>query len=589
MNPREVAAVLAEIAMLTEVVGDNPFRARAFATAARSLEISGADVEALARAGTLASLPGVGGGIASTIEELVQSGESSLHQRLRESTPVGLYDVMRVPGLGAKRIRTLYRELGVDSLDTLEAAAREGEVARLPGFGVKTEAKVLAGVAFARGSRGRRRFPAALEGAVHLLEAVRSMPEVEAAEIAGDLRRRLEVVDAMVVVAAASAPAAVLATFQGAHGGDQEALEVSADRVSVRLSDGVPLTLVCVRPADFVPAMVRETGNGEHMVALERQASAQGLKFTGHSLKRGRSRVQVADEEAFYVELGLQYVPPELREGNGEIEAAGDGLLPVLIEPEALRGTFHCHTTYSDGRGTVAEMAEAARALGWSYLGLADHSRSAGYAGGLSVAQVQKQHREIDAWNAANGGEGADRFRIFKGIESEILADGSLDYDDDLLARFDYVVGSIHSGFAIGERAMTARIVRAVENPRLTFLGHPTGRILLVRDAYPVDVREVIDAAAANGVAIEINADPARLDLDWRHVRYAAEKGVLIPINPDAHSTRALENVAFGVNQARKGWLTARQVLNTWTLEEVEGYFAQRKQEGAARANRGDR
>jgi DNA polymerase (family 10) len=271
-------------------------------------------------------------------------------------------------------------------------------------------------------------------------------------------------------------------------------------------------------------------------------------------------------------------VPPELREGWGEVEEAAAGRIPTLVEPDDLRGTFHCHTDWSDGRATLEEMAEGARAKGWQYLGIADHSRSAGYAGGLPPARAKQQMRAIDAWNEAHGGTGKARFRLFKGTESDILADGRLDYDDDVVAGFDYVVGSVHSAFHLPEREMTDRMVRAVSNPRLTILGHATGRLLLTREGYEVDVRAVIDAAAAHGVAVEINADPHRLDLDWQHVRYAAERGVLVPVNPDAHSVRGLDNVAFGVNVARKGWLSARQVLNTWTLPEVEQHFAERKQ-----------
>jgi DNA polymerase (family X) len=321
------------------------------------------------------------------------------------------------------------------------------------------------------------------------------------------------------------------------------------------------------------------------VVALQARAEARGLTLTADGLRKGKRRVALADEEALYRALDLAYVPPELREGWGEVEAAESGTVPELVALEDLRGTFHCHTSWSDGRATLEEMAEGARARGWQYLGIADHSPLASYAGGLPPAKLREQIRAIDAWNEAHGGRGAKRFRLFKGTESDIHPDGRLDYDDATLRALDYVVGSVHSAFKIGEREMTDRLVRAVSNPHLTILGHPTGRLLLTREGYDVDVRAVIDAAAEHGTAIEINADPARLDLDWHHVRYAAERGVLIPINPDAHSVRALDNVTFGVNMARKGWLTARQVLNTWTLKEVEEHFAERKQQGTTRTH----
>ncbi|HEX2092722.1 MAG TPA: DNA polymerase/3'-5' exonuclease PolX [Longimicrobiaceae bacterium] len=580
MNAREVAAVLGEIAMLGELAGESPFRVRAFAAAARTLETSGADLEALARSGELTSLPGVGPTIAGTIRELVETGRSSEHEALRARTPVGVYDLLRLPGLGTKRVRTLYAELGIDSLDRLEAAARSGEVARLPGFGAKTEARILDGLTFVRAASGRRRYPQALEVAVALLEPLRVHPGVAAAEIAGELRRRMETVAAVDLVAVSASPVEVLEDFLELHGlGDTVEAAVEG-RASLRLRDGLQVRLRCVPAARFVAAMVWETGSDGHLRELAAQAEERGMRLDADGLHRGPGLVPLPDEEALYAALGLGYVHPELREGEGEVVAAAEGRLPRLLELADLRGTFHCHTTYSDGRASVAEMAEGARARGWRYLGIADHSRSAGYAGGLSPAAVRRQLREIRAWNREHGGEGAERFRLFAGTEADILPDGTLDYPDDVLAGFDYVVGSVHSSFAMGERAMTDRVLRALENPHLTILGHPTGRLLLTREGYGIDVLAVIDAAAERGVAIEINADPHRLDLDWRHLRYAAERGVLIPINPDAHSVRGLDNVAFGVNAARKGWLTAREVLNAWELEEVEEHLAKRKPGG---------
>jgi DNA polymerase (family 10) len=579
VNPRDVAAVLAEIGTLMELSGGDAFRAKAYANAARRMETADVDLAALAREGKLTSLPGIGEGIASVVAEMVETGRSSLHESLVADTPPGLFDVMRVPGLGLKRVRTLHEELGVDSLDALEREARAGRVAALAGFGEKTAARVLEGLAFARASRGLRRYPAAMEAAVDLLEWTRAQPAVAAAEIAGALRRRAEVVNAVELVAASNNPAAVLDAFRSL-GGASAALDADG-RASISLADGLPVRLRVVDPRAFVAAMVIDTGAVDHVLALQARAEERKLSLDVDGLRKGKRLVELKDEEALYRALGLQYVPPELREGWGEVQAAEEGRIPMLVELHDLRGTFHCHTDWSDGRATLEEMAEGARAKGWSYLGIADHSRSAGYAGGLSPAKVRDQLRAIDAWNEAHGGKGRRRFRLFKGTESDILPDGRLDYDYDVLRSFDYVVGSVHSAFKLPEREMTDRMVRAVSNPRLTILGHATGRLLLTREGYEVNVRAVIDAAAEHGVAVEINADPHRLDLDWHHVRYAAERGVLVPVNPDAHSVRGLDNVAFGVNVARKGWLTARQVLNTWSLEEVEEHFAQRKQGGA--------
>jgi DNA polymerase (family 10) len=570
MNAAEAAAVLSEIAMLMEIVGGDPFRARAFSNAARRLEGSGADIAALARAGELTRIPGIGEGIAGTLEELVRTGRSGLHARLVSETPVGLYDLMRIKGLGTKKIRALYSELGIDSLDALEEAARAGRIATLSGFGAKTEATILEGAAFVRQTRGKRRIDRAMELAERLAEHIRALPNVAAAEIAGELRRRMEIVASIDLVAATDRASDTLAAFRalGEHtagAGEREG------RAEIRFSDGFAARLACVPADHFGAALAVWTGSEAHVQALEARAAERGHTLTA----AGLAGVKTPTEEALYDALGLAWVPPELREGWGEVEAAARGTLPRLVERADLRGTFHCHTTASDGKATLAEMAEGARAQGWSYLGIADHSQAASYAGGLTPAAVKKQHREIDAWNSERGKGG---FRLFKGTEADILADGALDFPDATLASFDYVVGSVHSAFQQDERAQTDRLIRAIRNPRLTILGHATGRLLLGRSGYPVDVRAVIDAAAEEGVAIEINADPHRLDLDWRHARYAAERGVLIPINPDAHSVGGLDNVGWGVHVARKAWIGPRGVLNTWELAEVEEYFAQRKQ-----------
>ncbi|HEY0025206.1 MAG TPA: DNA polymerase/3'-5' exonuclease PolX [Longimicrobium sp.] len=582
MTAREAAAALSEIAMLLEVVGGNPFRAKAFSSAARALETSTADLHQLAAAGRLQSLSGVGEGIGAVLEELVGTGTSGMLEELRAKTPLGLYDLMKIKGLGAKRIRTLYADLGVDGLDALEKAALAGRIATLPGLGAKTEQKILEGIAFARSLRGRRRYYQAIEAAAGLLELVEGLPGVVQARAAGQVRRRLEVVDSIDLVASSKDPAAVLAAFRAIQGVESADDDDADHRAEVTFADGLTARLTCVLPTRFGAALVWATGSDEHLAQLSARAEERGHRLNAEGLAKGNRLVATPDEEKVYEVLGLAWIAPELREGWGEVQAAADGTLPKLVEAEDLRGTFHCHTTWSDGRASVAEMAQAARERGWAYLGIADHSQAAGYAGGLPPAAVRKQHREIDAWNAEHGGRGKKRFRLFKGVESDILADGRLDYDDAVLASFDYVVGSVHSGFQMPEREMTNRLIRAVSHPRITMLGHATGRLLLKRDGYAVDVRAVIDAAAEHGVCVEINADPHRLDVDWKNARYAAEKGVLVPINPDAHSTGALGNVLYGVNVARKAWLTAPQVLNTWELEPLEEFLAQRKQKSAS-------
>jgi DNA polymerase (family X) len=572
---RDVATLLAEIGILLELTGGDSFRARAFTNAARALDGVEADLPKLAAEDRLATLRGVGQGIASVIREYVLTGESRMHAELRAETPLGMYDLLRVSGLGPKRIHTLHKELGVQDLDSLESAARAGRIEGLPGFGPKTVKGILEGVEFARSSRQLRRYPDALEVAFRLLEWLRELHEVRDAEIAGALRRRLEVVDRIDLVASSDDPAAVLEAFRTRHGALDDG-EPSESEAVIRLVDGMVARLRCVKPSELVGAMVWETGNEAHLRALEARAAERGVSVDARGLTAGGKRLRPRREGKLYERLGLHYIEPELREGLGEVELAASGPLPRLVELEDLRGTFHCHTVASDGKATLEEMAEGARERGWSYLGIADHSRTAAYAGGLTLEEVRDQLATIDRLNAA----AEDGFRIFKGIESDILVDGRLDYPDAFLREFDYVVGSVHSSFRIGREAMTERVVRAIQHPSLTILGHPTGRLLLSREPYEVDIDAVLEAAASHRVVIEINSDPRRLDLDWRHVRQAATMGILVALNPDAHSVRALDNVAFGINMARKAGLEPRQVLNTWPLDEIIGYLEARKQAG---------
>jgi len=575
-TPREVAKLLANIGVLLELNGADAFRARAFTFAGRALEGVDADLLALARADRLTTLRGIGPGIASVVKEYVLTGRSTIYEELRTATPLGLYDLLRVPGLGPKRIHTLYRELGVDGLDALEAAIDSGAVAALPGFGRKTAAKIAQGIPFARSSRQLRRYPEAMELASRLLDWAVQLEGVLAVEIVGAIRRRMEVVDRIELLASAEHPNAVLDAFQCFQDGSLEDAQ-GEDEALLTLSDGVFVRFRCVPPASFVAATVWETGSAAHVEALARLASERGASFTRDGLFVRGEPVPLERESDLYERLGLAYVPPELREGLGEVERAAAGPLPPLVERTDLRGTFHCHTTASDGKASLEEMAGAARERGWCYLGIADHSRSASYAGGLSLQEVEQQRRAIERLNRRFAKDERRPFRLFWGIESDILPDGSLDYPDDVLLGFDYVVASVHSSFGMSEEEMTKRMVRAVRHPATTILGHITGRLLLTRAGYSVDVEAVLRAVAEAGVIIEINANPHRLDLDWRDVRRAAELGILIAVNPDAHSVRELDNVAFGVNMARKAGLTPRQVLNTWPLDEVSGYFAKRK------------
>ena len=560
MDKHAIALVLEEIGTLLDLHGESSFKVRAFQGAARAIESIDDDLAQLARSGTLEGVPGIGPATARVIREVVQTGTAKYYLDLRARTPSGFYELLGVPKLGAKRIRILHEELGIDSVEDLEQAARAGKIAKLKGFGGRTEELLLEGIAYVRGTMGRRRLADALDVGPRLLGFIKSLPGVIDAELAGELRRKLETVDGISIVAATAAAdvAEVLDTFS-ALPGMADAGRIDTHSAQARLSDGFTLRLICCAPKDFGVTVVRETGSSDHVRAL-------GARLAG---------LQARHEADVYEQLGLQFVEPELRETGAEVGVALRGELPALVALGNLRGCFHCHTVYSDGHGTVAEMARAAQQLKWRYLGIADHSKFASYAGGLSRSDVERQHGEIDAWNAEHG----SKLWLFKGIEADILSDGTVDYEDEsgLLETFDFVIGSIHSSFGLPQTAQTARLIRAMQNPNLTLLGHMTGRLLLSRAGYALDVETVLEAAAVSGVAIEINADPRRLDLDWRHWRGAKQRGVRTAINPDAHSARSLDVVEYGVYMARKGWLEPSDVINTWTLPAVRKFFKQRK------------
>ena len=567
MDKHAIALVLDEIGTLLDLHGENSFKARAFQAAARAVERSEIDVNDLARAGELEQIAGVGPATARVIRELIDTGTAKFYLDLRSRTPNGFYELLAVPKLGAKRIRILHEKLGIQSVADLERAAREGKIAELPGFGGRTQEILLEGINYVRGTLGRRRLHEALDVGPRLLGFVSALPGVIEAELAGELRRRKETVDGIDIVASVE-PAkkdVALKLFTELPGVMETGL-VGKDAAFARLSDGFQLRLRCVPPEEYAVVLVQQTGTEAHVDALQACAMVHGKTLT---------KLGASSEAELYERLGLQFVPAELRETGDEVQIASMQRLPELIDLGDLRGCFHCHTVYSDGRHTVAEMAEAARQRKWRYLGIADHSKNAGYAGGLNRDQIFRQQEEIDEWNAAHGG----KLWVFKGIEADILTDGRLDYEDepDVLESFDFVVGSVHSSFGLGIEAMTARLIRAMQNPALTFLGHATGRLLLSRAGYKIDVDTVFAAAREFGAAVEINADPHRLDLGWEHWRRGKELGVRTAINPDAHSTRSLGVVEYGVCMARKGWLEKSDVVNAWTLPAVRKFLAQRK------------
>jgi DNA polymerase (family 10) len=575
MDSRTAAHVLSQIGALLNVKGEQKFKARAYAGAARSLiALDTDDLAPLLRSGELADTPGIGPATLSVVRELVETGESSYLNQLREGIPSGLLELLRVPGLTTARVQLIHETLGVETLEDLERVAQNGELAKLPKFGQKTAEKILRGIEILRRNSHLKRFPAAAVEAHLLLANVVKHPDVVNAEVAGSIRRHNEVVADIDIVAECSAdPVMVAASFARSPGVSQSKAGANAASVQIQFVDGTHLDMHCVTKAEYPVALWRATGSTAHVEEMNVLAQERGFEIAGNSLI-GKSGDPIAlnNEDAFFTALDLEPIPPEMREGMGEIEAAARHELPNLLTFDDIRGILHCHSEYSDGTATIEEMANAARERGWDYIGISDHSESAFYAGGLKRDKLLRQHDEIDRLNSEMTG-----FRILKGIEADILADGRLDYDAAILDSFDYVIGSIHSRFSMDGEAMTKRVLAALDDPHLTILAHPTGRLLLSREPYALDVEAVLEKAAQVGVVVELNADPHRLDLDWRYCRQAKELGVTIEIGPDAHSPASLDNVHFGIGMARKAWLEAGEILNTRSADGVLAFARNRR------------
>ena len=594
MTKNEIADVLTEIGTLLELKGENPFKVRAYQTGARALEaIEETELARLVAEEKLGTVKGFGEALVQKITELHTTGKLEYFEKLKASIEPGLAEMLQIPGLGPKKIRALHDQLGVASIAALSAACAEGKVAALEGFGEKTQEKIVAGIKNREAYGRRHLWWDAWEVSEPIVAGLRALKQVKRAEAAGSLRRGMETVGDLDFLVAASEVAPVVDWFTKL-GGVKEVTAQGETKASVRFESGLQADLRIVPADQFVFALHHFTGSKDHNVQMRQRALGRGLSLSEWGLvpapasagpsagKEGEKRPTVKEtveaekakkhqirklknETELFQALGLHFIPPELREGLGEIEAAEKGELPRLVELGDLRGAFHNHTTASDGRNTLAEMVAAAEALGWEYLGIADHSKASFQANGLSEERLFKQIEEIQALNASK------RFKthVFAGVECDILPDGKLDYADAVLAKLDYVVASVHASMTQDEATMTKRIIRAIEHPHTTMLGHLTGRLLLRREGYRVDAAKVIDAAIANKVVIELNASPWRLDMDWRHWRKAAERGLVCAINPDAHETAGLLQVRAGINSARKGWLTKENILNTRSLSAV--------------------
>jgi DNA polymerase (family 10) len=576
MTKEEIAGVLEQIATLLELKDENPFKIRAYTNAARAIETFGANVADFQDEDAVAKIPGIGKSIALKIKELAETGSLKFFEELSAEFPTGILELFSLPGLGAKKIKALHDKLGVSSIEQLQTACEEGRVAGLPGFGETTQQKICGAIARRASHAGSFQFGQVAAEAEALRSDLAAHEAALQVEIAGSYRRRKEIVHDLDLLVATNEPGAITKLFVS-HPLVESVIAQGPTKSSVRLRSGVQCDLRVVTTAEYPFALAYFTGNKEHNIDMRSRALKRGWTLNEYRLavvpvdpkaktKKSAGKIpNVRDEADLYRAVDLDFIPPELRENCGEFKAAVEHSLPKLIEKENLRGTFHCHTVASDGHNTLEEMAEAARELGLEYLGIADHSRSSVQGHGIPAEKLLEQVAAIRKLNKTFEG-----FRVFAGVECDILRDGSLDFPNDVLSQLDYVVASVHSVFNLPEPEMTRRVIRALENPFVTMLAHPTGRLLLKRDPYQIDIPAVLDAAAHTGTWIELNAAPKRLDLDWRWWPLAKQKGVKCVINPDAHRTARLQDLWFGIGIARKGWLTRDDVVNCLPLAKIE-------------------
>jgi DNA polymerase (family X) len=583
MTKSEIAGILEQIAALLELKGENPFKIRAYTNAARAIETFGGNVPNFQDEEAVAKIPGIGKSIALKIKELAATGSLKYLEELSAEFPSGIMELFSLSGLGAKKIRALYDQLGISSIEQLQKACEEGRVAELSGFGQTTQQKLCDAIAKRAAHAGAFQFGQVAAEAETLRADLAAQPDALQVDIAGSYRRRKEIVHDLDLLVATKKPEAITKFFVS-HPLVESVIAQGPTKSSVRLRSGVQCDLRVVSTAEYPFALAYFTGNKEHNIELRSRALKRGWTLNEYRLVplppdpkakrkiRPKKTPKVRDEAELYRTVDLDFIPPELRENWGEFEAAEKHSLPKLIEKENLRGTFHCHTTASDGHNSLEEMAEAAQALGLEYLGIADHSRSQIQAHGLDekkllaqVAAIRKLNKKFDA------------LRLFAGVECDILRDGTLDFPDEVLSQLDFVVASVHSALGLSEADMTRRMVRAMENPFVTMLAHPTGRLLLKREPYKIDVPEILDAAARTGTWIELNAAPKRLDLDWRWWPMAKQKGAKCVINPDAHRAERLQDLWFGIGIARKGWLTKDDVMNCLPLGKIESALAAKR------------
>ncbi len=590
MDKNQIVNLLEEIATLLALKEKSSvFEVRAYENAARALGSLDGDIASLIRDNKLKGTPGLGPGTIKRIEEAAETGHIAFYDELRANTPPVKLEMMRIAGMGPKKINAIYEQLHVTSIDELEQACKEDKVAHLPSFGKKTQDKILQGIAFLTQHAGRFLYPVAEDEAEQIQAALATRLGIVRLQVAGSLRRRRETVKDIDMVLSVADDAgddvrsAIMDFFTQQP--SVRAITGKGDtKSSVVLSTGIAMDLRVVNDSQFPYTLHHFTGSREHHIALRRRALGMNMTINDYGLFKGKDAqgglIPCKDETDIYAALGMDYIVPELREDMGEIEAAAQHKLPILLQASDIRGILHAHSTWSDGKNSIHEMAEACMERGYGYLGLADHSKVAAYANGLDEERLRQQGEEVDRLNE----EFAGRFVILKGTECDILRDGSLDFDGKTLASLDFVVASIHSNFTLSAEEQTQRMLRAIANPYVDIIGHPTGRVLLERAGYDLDMDAVLDAAAKHDVCIEINAHPSRLDLDWRLVHKARNKGIKIPVNPDAHSPAGLDVMQYGIGIARKGWLQAGDVPNTLDIGTLQTFFRTRRAKREARS-----
>ena len=579
MDKAQIIGILKDIAVFLELKGENSFKIRAYQSGARALERLEENFDTIVQEGKIASLQGIGQALALKIETLYHEGHLPFYDNLKASIAPGLIEFLEIPGLGGKKVKHIHDALGIETIEALKEACESGVIEALDGFGAKSAEKILSGIAN-REAYGKRHLWWSVQGFVQdIVKGLEAQPLVKRASVAGSFRRRLETVGDLDFIVASDTPGPIMDWFTQIEG-VKEITAKGETKSSVRFENGIQADLRIVSEQVFVFALHHFTGSKDHNVMMRQRALSMGYRLSEWGIfdKDSEENIpidavkDIETEADLFKFFGLEMIEPELREGLGEISVAENDALPKLIEKQEIRGVFHNHTTLSDGMNTLDEMVQQAELLGWSYLGFADHSKSSVQANGLNEERVLRMIKQIEVFNQS----GSSSVTAFSGIECDILKDGTLDLEESVLERLDYVVASVHSSFSQSEEEMTQRVIRAIESPSVTMLGHPTGRLLLRREGYQINIPKVIDAAIANRVIIEINANPQRLDMDWRFWKQAVQRGLMCSINPDAHSIKNLSYYEAGVNIARKGWIEADRLLNTRDTDGIKRWFRER-------------